>query len=129
MRATFLRLPCYVCKQERSFSILLQGMVMSVFHQGIIYLWSFKACYIRGQCGEFTVKNVTFTLLVSSCCFLSKNLYFYHFHLFVWWSIECPQQNINQLKTGIGDKKLSVEHYVIFCMGFSGNNFLSFIYR
>ena len=39
------------------------------------------------------------------------NLCYYHFHFFFWWSIEFPQQNINQSETEIGNKKLSVEPY------------------
>ena len=36
---------------------------------------------------------------------------FLSFLLLFWWSIEFPQQNINQSETGIGDKKLSEELY------------------
>ena len=37
---------------------------------------------------------------------------FYHFHFHFHFKYQIPQQNINPLETGIGDKKLSVELYV-----------------
>ena len=39
--------------------------------------------------------------------------------LFFWWSIEFPQQNIDQSETAIGDKKLSVGLYVIITVSLS----------
>ena len=51
----------------------------------------------------------TYTFLAFFICFSSKQLRFYHFHFFFWYSIKFPQQNINQSETGIGDKKLSLE--------------------
>ena len=71
--------------------------------------------YITSQWGEFRVNNATLCLHVPFWyffCFSSKNLCFYHFHFFFWWAIKFPQQSINQLETGIGDKKLSVKLYV-----------------
>ena len=47
------------------------------------------------------------------CCFSYKKMCFHHFHFFFWCSIEFLQHNINQSETRIGDKKLSVELYVI----------------
>ena len=49
------------------------------------------------------------TFLAFWCCFSSKNLPFYHFHFFLWWSIRFPQNNINQSETWIGGTKLSLE--------------------
>ena len=40
---------------------------------------------------------------------------------FFWWSIEFPQQNISQSETRIGDKKLSVELYVVTLFMVHGN--------
>ena len=83
---------------------------MSVFHWQffITYIFAgfltFWACYIKGQWSEIKAKNVTLNLHIPFWCFLlfsSKNLCFYHFHFFFfWWSIEAPQQNINQSETG-----------------------------
>ena len=76
----------------------------------------FRACYITGQWGEFTVKNASLYWDILSWgsfyCFHQKIV----FIIFVsfWWSIEFLQYNTNQSETGIGDKKLSVELYVIF---------------
>ena len=61
----------------------------------------FGACYITGQWCEFRIKNAFFVL--------------FHYKIsvfFFWWSIKFPPQNINQLETGIGGPKLSVELYV-----------------
>ena len=54
---------------------------------------------------------VHFFVLAFSCCFSSKKLCFLSFSLFFWWSVRFLSQNINQSKTGIGNKKLSVELY------------------
>ena len=43
--------------------------------------------------------------------FFIKNLCFYNFDFFFWWSIEFLRRNIKQPETGIVDKKLSVELY------------------
>ena len=68
----------------------------------------FRACYITGQWGEFTVKNASLYWDILSWGS------FYCFRFLFWWSIEFLQYNTNQSETGIGDKKLSVELYVIF---------------
>ena len=75
----------------------------------------FWACYITGQSDEFAVKNGSIYLHILSSHFfvaLITNFVFLSFLFLIWWSIEFPQQNINQWKTDIGDKKLSVELYV-----------------
>ena len=98
------------------------GVFMNVFHWQflITYIFSmslkFQACYIiTDQWGEFAVKNATLNLHVLSW-------HFFVFHqkicvlinfIFFWWSIKFRQQNINQSEARIGDKKLSVELYVI----------------
>ena len=51
-------------------------------------------------------------------CFSSKNMCSYHFisfypFVFFCWSNEFAQQNIDQSETGIGNKKLSEELYVM----------------
>ena len=87
--------------------IVLQYLMLSqsVFHWQFLFTYiffaslKFGACYITGKWGKFRVQNVTFF-----CCFSSKNLCFYHFHFFFWWSIKFPQQNINQSETGTGDE-------------------------
>ena len=73
-----------------------------MFHcQFITYIFNvslkFRACYITGQWDEFPVKNASYYLHTLSwhffcycsccCCFSSKNLCFYHFHLFFLISI------------------------------------------
>ena len=87
-----------------------------ITHVFSVYL-TFWANYITGHWGRFRVKNATSHLHTLSwhffCHFSSENLYFYHFHFLFWWSIEFPQQNINQSETRIGGKNLSVELYPI----------------
>ena len=73
--------------------------VLSMLHHGSVRPVRSKEC-----CFIFTC-----TCLECFCCFSSKKLCFYNFKFFLWWSIELPQQNINQSETRIGDKKLSVE--------------------
>ena len=99
---------------------LFNWLVRSLFQWQflIIYIFSvslkFWACCIKHQWGEFTVKNPTLHLHILSWhffCLSSKNLC-HHFHFFFWWGIKFPKQNIKQLETRIGDKKLSVELYV-----------------
>ena len=41
--------------------------------------------------------------------------------IFFWWSIEFPQQNISQSETRTGDKKLSVELYIVTLFVAHGN--------
>ena len=53
----------------------------------------------------------TYTLQQCFDNFHQKNC-FYYFGILLRISIKFPQRNINQSKTGIGDKKLSVELYV-----------------
>ena len=66
-----------------------------------------------GQWSEFTVKNTTLYLYILSWHFYQKFCVFIIFiPFFDELSIEFPQQNINQSKTGIGGKKFSVELYV-----------------
>ena len=58
--------------------------------------WEF---YITGQCDE--LKNATLDLHKLSLHFLKffiKNLCFYHFYCYFWWSIEVPQQSITNQK-------------------------------
>ena len=90
----------------------------SVFHWQflITYIFSvspkFRACYITGQWGEFTVKNATLYLNILSWHFFAifhQNICVFIKSFLFWWSVEFPQQNINQSETGIRDKKLSVE--------------------
>ena len=45
--------------------------------------------------------------------FFIKKFVFLPISFFFWWSIKFRQQNINQSEARIGDKKLSVELYVI----------------
>ena len=78
----------------------------------------FAACYIMGQWGEFRVKNATvdlnilFWLLFFLLLFFIRKLGFCHFCFFFWWSTNFHDRIfINQSKTGITDKKLSVELY------------------
>ena len=70
----------------------------------------------HGSEGRVHSKECYFTFtqafLIYFVLFSWINLYFYHFYFVFWWSIEFPQKNIDQSKTGIGDKKLSVELYV-----------------
>ena len=72
---------------------------------------------LAGQLEQVQSKNCYFmfnyTFSVFCFCFSSKKLCFYHFHLFFWWNIKVPQQNINQSETTIGDKKLSMELYAV----------------
>ena len=68
-----------------------------------------EAFYITGQCGEFRIRMLFYTFmhfLPFFVCFL----FFIKFVL-LSFSFRFPQQNINQLETGIGDPKLSVELY------------------
>ena len=99
------------------------GVFMNVFHWQflITYIFSislkFRACYIiTDQWGEFTAKNATLYLHVLSWHFFvvfhQKICVLINF-IFFWWSIKFRQQNINQSKARIGDKKLSMELYVI----------------
>ena len=95
----------------------------SLFHWQFLITYTFsvslkfRVCYIIGQLGKFTVKNAIYIyFLCIFCCFLSKNMCFYHFHFFFCWSIELPQKNSHRSETGIGDKKLSVELYVTLAM-------------
>ena len=39
-------------------------------HLYFLHISKFRACYITGQWGEFTVKNATLHLHILSCCFL-----------------------------------------------------------
>ena len=41
------------------------------------------------------------------CCFAFHQLFF-------WWSFKFPQLNVNKSETRIGDKKLSVELYILW---------------
>ena len=65
----------------------------------------------HGPVGQVQSKEccslLTYTFWHFCCCFLSKELCFYHFHFFFFWQkIKFPLQNINQSKTWVGDKKL-----------------------
>ena len=84
-----------------------------------------RACYIPGQWSDLTIKNTTlliFTFLAFFYLFFIKKIFIifhvfiifvlFYLFLFFWWSIEFPQQNINQSETRIGDMKFSVELYV-----------------
>ena len=82
-------------------SMLHHGSVGSMLHHGSVGQVHSKKCYFM----------FAYTFETVFCCFSSKNLCFYHFHFFFWWSIKFPQQNINQSETGTDDKKLSVELY------------------
>ena len=74
-----------------------------------LYFLSKVRSYIKRQWRDFTVKNIQILFLF----FNKKNCVFIIFIFFFWWSIEYPQQNINQSQTGTGDKKFfSVELYV-----------------
>ena len=91
------------------------GTVLIIYDKALLYIdklfnihfscvFHSKECYIL----------FTYTFLAFFCCFSWKNLCFYHFHFSFWQSIEFMQGNINQSETGIGDKKLSVELYVLY---------------
>ena len=98
------------------------NLAISVFHWQFLipYIFSvflkFRACYIRSQQGELTIKNATLYLHILSstffCCFLS----FYQFQFYFWRIIKFPQQNINQLKTRTDDNKLPVELCVLIAV-------------
>ena len=75
----------------------------------------FRACYITGKWGGFTVENVTVYLRVLSwhiLVFFIKNLvFFFSFSFLLLIRIEFLPWNINQSETRISGKKLSVELY------------------
>ena len=77
-------------------NILCISKFWSMLHHGPLWRVQGKECYFMFK----------FTFLWLFCCFSSKNLCFYHFRFFFWWSIKFSQQNINQSETGIDDKKL-----------------------
>ena len=81
--------------------ILRISKVSSILHHGSVGRVHSEECY-------FIFK---YTYLTYFFCFSSKDSCFYYFHFFFWWTLEFPQQKVNQLKTEIGDKKLSVELY------------------
>ena len=86
-----------------------------------VYVFSLSprlgASYITGPWGEFRVIStalyllILLLLLLFLLLFFTKRMRFYQFYFFFRWSIKFLKQNINQSKTGIGDKKLSVELY------------------
>ena len=78
------------------FSVPLKVSVM--LHYGSVRRVHSKQCYFIFSWHFFVVFN--------------QKICFYHFHFFSWWSVEFPQQNINQTETGIGDKNLSPDLYV-----------------
>ena len=95
-------------------------LLTSVFH------WQFLITYISSKYVKFgelhqgsvgPVKTnescckCAYNFLVLFCCFLSKNLCFYFW--FSFFDEASNFGNINQTETGIGDKNLSVELYVI----------------
>ena len=69
------------------------SMLHRMLHHGSVGRVLGKECYFL-----FTCAFLTFF-----CCFSTKKLSFYYFNFFFWQSIKFPQQNINQLETGIGD--------------------------
>ena len=80
----------------------------------ILKVWSI--CSVTGQWGDFRVKNATLCLhilFLDWLFFIKQNFFF-----FFWWFIKFPQHNIYHSKTGVGDKKLSVELYVNNCLLF-----------
>ena len=96
----------------------------SVFHCQflIFYIFSvcltFGACYITGQFGVIRVKNDTFCLYVLFWHFLMffiKEFVFLSLSFLFFDEVSNFRNNINQSKTGIGDKKLSVELYDTPC--------------
>ena len=56
-------------------------------------------------------KKIRIWTLLAQSVFYHKVCVFIICIFFLWWSIKMPQQNINQSKKGIGDKKLLVELY------------------
>ena len=96
-------------------SVILATKVCSIDNFLSPISLKFGASYITGQCGRVQSKECffmfTYTFLAFFCCFSSKKLCFYHFHFFFLISIKFLQQNIKQLETITGDKKLSVERY------------------
>ena len=86
-----LHFPC-VFRVSRRFHDEWVGCKECFFKCIYIYIYIYMYIYIG-----------TFLLI-----FMKKSC-FYFFHFFFWWSINFPQQNINQSKTGSGDKNLSLE--------------------
>ena len=80
----------------------------SVLHD---FLYTFCIVFVQIYCKERILPYVYMYFLCIFLYFSLKNLCFYHFHFFCWWSIKFLEQDINQTETGIGDKKFSVEMY------------------
>ena len=81
--------------------------IWSMLHHGPVGQFQSKECYYM----------LTYTFLAYFSCFSAKFMYFYHFHIFLWWSIKSPQQNINQWESRIDEKKLLAELYVRLFVG------------
>ena len=74
----------------------------------------FEAYYIMDQWQWVQSKECYFMFTFIFWAFVvvfHQKVCFYHFHSFFWWSIKFL--NIDQSKTRIGEKKLSVELYFL----------------
>ena len=110
---------------ERTVSgVRCKNRIRSAFYwQFLIYIFSvslnIRACYISSQCGRVHSKECYFYIYIHFLgifllSFIRKFVFslFSFLFFFFWWSLEFPQQNINQSETRIGDKKLPVELFV-----------------
>ena len=80
-----------------------------------VRIFKVSSMLYHGPVGRVHSKKYYFIFTYSSLAFFvfRQKICFYHFRLFFWWSVEFPQQNINQSETKIGDEKLSVELYAL----------------
>ena len=96
---------------QQQLKLLLECVPMKISYHLIV---NNNACYITSQWHKFRVKNATLCLHILFWHFFVAFTKICVFVIFIFsgWSMKSPQQNINQSKTAVGDKKLSEGLYV-----------------